>query len=62
MYRIDEPHILWTLDNLAEGRVVNRVQVHPEARGPALLALERMLALSTSGRASDRRAAMLDAD
>lgn len=46
MYRIDEPHLLWALDNLAEGRVVNRVSVHPGARGPALEALERMLALA----------------
>jgi quinolinate synthase len=46
MYRIDEPHLLWSLDHLAEGRVVNRVHVHSEARGPALEALERMLALS----------------
>jgi quinolinate synthase len=46
MYRIDEPHMLWVLDHLASGKVVNRVQVHREARGPALEALERMLALS----------------
>jgi len=45
MYRIDEPHLLWVLDNLAAGKVVNRVHVHPEARGPALDALDRMLAL-----------------
>ena len=61
MYRIDEPHILWTLDNLAEGRVVNQVSVHAEARGPAVTALERMLALSSPG-ATDRRSAMLKAD
>ncbi|MEO1129226.1 MAG: quinolinate synthase NadA [Planctomycetota bacterium] len=47
MYRIDEPHLLWTLDNLAAGKVVNRVTVHPEARGPALESLDRMLALSS---------------
>ncbi|MDX2114052.1 MAG: quinolinate synthase NadA [Planctomycetota bacterium] len=46
MYRIDEPHLLWTLDNLAQGKVVNRISVHPDARGPALDALDRMLALS----------------
>jgi quinolinate synthase len=46
MYRIDEPHILWTLDNLAEGKVVNKVSVHKDARQPALDALDRMLALS----------------
>lgn len=46
MYRIDEPHILWVLDQLAEEKVVNRVRVHDEARGPALQSLERMLGLS----------------
>ncbi len=46
MYRIDEPHILWVLDHLASGKVVNRVHVHADARRPALDALERMLVLS----------------
>jgi quinolinate synthase len=48
MYRIDQPHLLWTLDNLAEGKVVNRVQVHPDAREDAILALDRMLDLPAS--------------
>jgi quinolinate synthase len=43
MYRIDQPHLLWCLDQLAEGRVVNRVRVHPEARRLASAALGRML-------------------
>jgi len=47
MYRIDEPHLLWVLDNLAKGKVVNRVQVSKAAREPALMALDRMMALST---------------
>lgn len=46
MYRIDEQHLLWTLDHLAEGKVVNKVSVHKDARQPALDALDRMLALS----------------
>ncbi|MBL0926687.1 MAG: quinolinate synthase NadA [Phycisphaerales bacterium] len=46
MYRIDEPHLLWALDHLAEGKVVNQVKVHDDARAPALLALDRMLRLS----------------
>jgi len=49
MYRIDEPHLLWVLDNLSQGKVVNRVRVHPEAREPALLAVRRMLDLSPAG-------------
>lgn len=43
MYRIDEPHLLWVLDNLADGKVVNQVSVHPEAKKWALVALDRML-------------------
>lgn len=52
MYRIDEPHLLWVLDHLCgikadgstrEPKTVNQVSVHPEVRGPALAALERML-------------------
>ncbi len=47
MYRIDEPHLLWVLDNLAQGTVVNRISVHPEAREPAIASLDRMLELSS---------------
>lgn len=43
MYRISPQHLLWVLENLAEGRVVNQVSVHPEARVLAQHALERML-------------------
>jgi quinolinate synthase len=43
MYRIDQQHLLWTLDHLAEGRVVNRIEVHPECARLARLALDRML-------------------
>ncbi|MCH8211556.1 MAG: quinolinate synthase NadA [Planctomycetes bacterium] len=46
MYRINPPHLLWTLDNLAAGRVVNRITVRPEVKGPARLALQRMLSQS----------------
>ncbi len=45
MYRIDQAHLLWVLDELAQGRVVNRISVHPEARALARLAIDRMLAL-----------------
>jgi len=49
MFRIDAPHLLWALDNLAEGRVVNEIKVHPDARKWALAALDRMLSLTGSG-------------
>jgi quinolinate synthase len=44
MYRIEPRNLLWVLDNLAEGKVVNRITVHPRAQELALQALERMLA------------------
>lgn len=46
MFRIDQEHLCWVLDNLAKGKVVNRVVVHTEARRWALEAIDRMLALS----------------
>ncbi|MFM2164715.1 MAG: putative quinolinate synthase [Planctomycetota bacterium] len=46
MYRIDQPHLAWCLDQLAAGKVVNRISVHPEAKRLARLALDRMLRLA----------------
>jgi quinolinate synthase len=45
MNRIDLPHLVWALESLADGKVVNRIQVTPETEKDAKLALERMLAL-----------------
>ncbi|MFD9434997.1 quinolinate synthase NadA [Streptomyces sp. NPDC060002] len=45
MNRIDLPHLVWTLESLAEGKLVNRIQVDQETEAFAKLALERMLAL-----------------
>ncbi|MDD4891543.1 MAG: quinolinate synthase NadA [Phycisphaerae bacterium] len=45
MYRIDPRHLLWSLDNLAAGRVVNRVTVDEPTKQLAKLALDQMLAL-----------------
>jgi quinolinate synthase len=45
MYRIDLPHLCWALENLVEGRVVNRIRVPDETARLARLALERMLAV-----------------
>ena len=44
MYRISPPHLLWSLDRLAEGQVVNRIRVDPETKRLAVMALDRMLA------------------
>jgi quinolinate synthase len=45
MYRIHPAYLAWVLDNLLEGRVVNRIQVDAETKRWAKVALERMLAL-----------------
>ncbi|MEU3962232.1 quinolinate synthase NadA [Streptomyces buecherae] len=45
MNRIDLPHLVWALESLADGKVVNRIEVDPETESFAKLALERMLSL-----------------
>jgi quinolinate synthase len=45
MARIDPPHLLWVLDNLAHGVVVNRVSVPEGIAAEALGALERMISI-----------------
>ncbi|WP_104531020.1 quinolinate synthase NadA [Streptomyces specialis] len=45
MNRIDLPHLVWALESLADGKVVNRITVDPETEHFAKLALDRMLAL-----------------
>jgi quinolinate synthase len=45
MNRIDLPHLVWTLESLAAGKTVNRIEVDPRTAALAKLALERMLAL-----------------
>jgi quinolinate synthase len=46
MQRIDPQHLAWTLENLAEGKVVNAIKVPEHEAKLAKLALERMLAIS----------------
>jgi quinolinate synthase len=43
MNRIDLPHLAWVLDELVEGRVVNRISVDPQTAADARTALQRML-------------------
>jgi quinolinate synthase len=45
MNRIDLPHLVWTLESLADGRLVNQVVVDPDDAAWARAALDRMLAL-----------------
>jgi len=45
MNRIDLPHLVWALEELAAGRVVNQITVDTDTAHYARVALERMLAL-----------------
>ena len=49
MFRIDLPHLCWTLENLVEGKVVNEIKVDAHTRKWATVALERMLAIKGTG-------------
>jgi quinolinate synthase len=52
MFRIDPQHLLWVLDNLAEGRAVNRVTVEPHIKQQARVAVERMIRFTGQRQAS----------
>jgi quinolinate synthase len=43
MYRITPQHLAWALENLVEGRVVNRIEVRADVKQWAKVALDRML-------------------
>ena len=45
MFRITPHHLLWALENLVAGKVVNRISVDDRTRKYSKLALDRMLAL-----------------
>jgi quinolinate synthase len=45
MNRIDLPHLVWSLEELVAGRVVNQITVDPDTARYAREALDRMLAL-----------------
>ena len=45
MNRIDLPHLVWAMESLVSGRLVNQISVDSETSNYAKVALERMLAL-----------------
>jgi quinolinate synthase len=45
MNRIDLPHLVWTLESLVAGQVVNPIRVDPDVAHWARVALDQMLAL-----------------
>jgi quinolinate synthase len=46
MFRIDAAHLCWVLEELAAGRVVNRITVDDQVAAQARVALQRMLDIS----------------
>ncbi len=46
MFRIDPQHLLWSLENLLEGRVVNQITVPEGLAANARVALNRMLEIA----------------
>ncbi len=45
MNRIDLPHLVWAMESLVAGRLVNQIKVKDEVARYAKVALEQMLAL-----------------
>ena len=45
MNRIDLPHLVWAMESLVRGKVINQIQVPEKIANAARVALERMLAL-----------------
>ena len=56
MNRIDLPHLVWVMESLLDGEVVNEVRVSDEVRHWGRVALERMLALPGDDRSLLSRA------
>lgn len=46
MYRVDPHSMLWVMQNLAEGRIVNQIRVDEETARWARVALDRMLSMA----------------
>jgi quinolinate synthase len=46
MFRIDPPHLLWSMENLVGGTIVNEIEVDPEVAEWARVSLNRMLEIT----------------
>ena len=53
MFRIDQAHLAWVLENLVAGHVVNEITVDPETAEWAKVALDRMLSLPGTAAVGD---------
>jgi quinolinate synthase len=45
MNRIDLPHLVWAMESLVDGHIVNEIKVDAETARYSKVALEQMLAL-----------------
>jgi len=45
MNRIDLPHLVWAMESLESGRLINQIKVDDEVAKYAKVALDQMLAL-----------------
>ena len=43
MNRIDLPHLLWSLESISKGKIINPIKVEQQIADDAILALNRML-------------------
>ncbi len=55
MARIDLPHLLWVLDGLCEGEVINQISVPKEIAAEARIALQRMIETKGAADVTRRR-------
>ncbi len=61
MFRIDGPHLAWILENLVEGRVLNRITVDADTTQWAKVALQRMLDITQGNPVTEVRNPATDA-
>jgi quinolinate synthase len=45
MYRVHPAYVLWAMEHLVKGEIVNQITVDPDTKRDALVALDRMLAV-----------------
>jgi len=46
MFRISPQRLLWSMENLLQGRIVNQIKVSPSIKRWAIIALDRMLSIT----------------
>ena len=57
MYRIDMPHLLWVMDHLVQGHIVNQIKVDSNPKRHAMIALNRMLDITSKATSTETASA-----